>query len=393
MGSAVQRITYEGKKYKNLTPTMKAFVAVALAAAAQAAPEADPQVLLAQPLVYGNAHTQIHSEVKHANGAVVPDDTLSVEVAKAQHLTAKANAYLNKPLVYTAPVVKTVATAPVVQQTLPLVHQTVASPIVSYTGAYPYHFIKREADSEAQPEAEADPALLINGAYPSVYGAGLYGHQLVNPAVTYTTPVVSNMATVAAKPIVPTVVKTPVVSYNYGLHTPLTTGYTGYAHLIKREAYDYEAYLEPEADPRLIKREADDYEAYLLAKPARLIKREAEADPLTVVSPYTGLYGNVYGAGVYGAHHLVNPVTYTVPAVKTVTKAVVPTVAAKTVVAAPSIFNYGIHTPLTTGYHLIKREAEAEAEADPAFFYRNFGYNVSAYTTYGYTGVRSLYHY
>jgi len=348
---------------------MKAFVAVALAAAAQAAPEADPQVLLAaQPLVYGNAHTQIHSEVKHANGAVVPDDTLSVKVAKAQHLTAKANAYLNKPLVYTAPVVKTVATAPVVQQTLPLVHQTVASPIVSYTGAYPYHFIKREADSEAQPEAEADPQVLINGAYPSVYG-GLYGHQLVNPAVTYTTPVVSNVATVAAKPIVPTVVKTPVVSYNYGVHTPLTYGYTGYTHLIKREA-----------------------------------DSEAEADPLTVVSPYTGLYGNVYSA-VYGAHHLVNPVTYTVPAVKTVTKAVVPTVAAKTVVAAPSIYNYGIHTPLTTGYHLIKREAEAEAEADPAFFYRNFGYNVPAYTTgytgytryayptYGYTGVRSLYHY
>merc|ERR1711962_1089684 len=267
MGSAVQRITYEGKKYKNLTPTMKAFVAVALAAAAQAAPEADPQVLLAQPLVYGNAHTQIHSEVKHANGAVVPDDTLSVKVAK--------------PLVYSAPVVKTVATAPMVQQTLPLVHQTVASPIVSYTGAYPYHFIKREADSEAQPEAQPEAALLINGAYPSVYGAGLYGHQLVNPAVTYTTPLVSNVATVAAKPIVPTVVKTPVVSYNYGLHTPLTTGY---AHLIKREA-----------------------------------DSEAEADPLTVVSPYTGLYGNVYGAGVYGAHHLVNPVTYTVPAVKTVT--------------------------------------------------------------------------
>jgi len=309
---------------------MKAFVAVALAAAAQAAPEADPQVLLAaQPLVYGNAHTQIHSEVKHANGAVVPDDTLSVKVAKAQHLTAKANAYLNKPLVYTAPVVETVATTPVVQQTLPLVHQTVASPIVSYTGAYPYHFIKREADSEAQPEAEADPALLINGAYPSVYGAGLYGHQLVNPAVTYTTPLVSNVATVAAKPIVPTVVKTPVVSYNYGLHTPLTTGYTGYAHLIKREA-----------------------------------DSEAEADPLTVVSPYTGLYGGVYGAGVYGAHHLVNPVTYTVPAVKTVTAPV------KAVVKTPVVsYNYGINTPLTTGYtgytHLIKREADSEAEADP----------------------------
>merc|ERR1711972_920968 len=266
---------------------MKAFVAVALAAAAQAAPEADPQALLAQPLVYGNAHTQIHSEVKHANGAVVPDDTLSVKVVKAQHLTAKANAYLNKPLVYTAPVVNTVATAPMVQQALPLVHQTVASPVVSYTGAYPHvygtHYIKREAqppaetyeedrydkreaDSEAKPEA--DPALLMNGAYPRVYGAGLYSHQLVNSAVTYNAPVVSNMATVAAKPIVPTVVKTPVVSYNYGVHTPLTTGYT---HLIKREA-------QPEADPAL------------------LINRA---------------YPGVYGAGLYG-HQLVNPaVTYT----------------------------------------------------------------------------------
>merc|ERR1711902_382237 len=150
---------------------MKAFVAVALAAAAQAAPEAGPQVLLAQPLVYGNAHTQIHSEVKHANGAVVPDETLSVKVAKAQHLTAKANAYLNKPLVYTAPVFNT----PVVHQTLPLVHQTVASPVVSYTGAYPHvfgtRFIKRKADAEAQPEAQADPAYLIPGTYYN----GVYG--------------------------------------------------------------------------------------------------------------------------------------------------------------------------------------------------------------------------
>merc|ERR1712121_489783 len=158
-------------------PKMKAFVAVALAAAAQAAPEADPQVLLTQPLVagvYGDAHTQVHSEVKHANGAVVPDDTLSVKAAKAQHLTAKANAYLNKPLVYTAPVVNT----------------PVASPVVSYTG-YPHvfgtRFIKREADAEAQPEAEADPALLIPGTYRGVYSAGVVGaHPLVKP-ITYTT--------------------------------------------------------------------------------------------------------------------------------------------------------------------------------------------------------------
>merc|ERR1711992_498021 len=243
MGTAVPVLPLEGKKTKNLTPTMKAFVAVALAAAAQAAPEADPQVLLAQPLVYGNAHTQVEAQVQHANGAVVPGETLSVKAAKAQHLTAKANAYLHKPLVY----------------------QTVASPVVSYTGAYPHvygtHFIKREADSEAQPEAEADPALLIPGAYNGVYGAGVYGaHHLVNP-ITYTTglttPVVS---TVATKAIVPTVVKAPAF-YNYGIQAPLSPGY-GYTHLIKREA-----------------------------------DSEAEADPLTVINPYTG----VYSAGVYGA--------------------------------------------------------------------------------------------
>merc|ERR1712012_1175230 len=185
MGTAVPVLPLEGKKYKNLTPTMKAFVAVALAAAAQAAPEADPQVLFVQPLVYGNAHTQVEAQVQHANGAVVPGETLSVKAAKAQHLTAKANAYLNKPLVYTAPVVRT----PVVHQTLPLVPNT--------------RFIKREADAEAQPEAEADPALLIPGTYYNgvcangvCSGANVVGaHHLVNPVVTYTngltTPVVS----------------------------------------------------------------------------------------------------------------------------------------------------------------------------------------------------------
>jgi len=323
---------------------MKAFVAVALAAAAQAAPEADPQVLLAQPLVYGNAHTQVEAQVQHANGAVVPGETLSVKAAKAQHLTAKANAYLSKPLVYTAPLV---------HQTLPLVHQTVASPVVSYTGAYPHvygtHFIKREADSEAQPEAEADPALLIHGAYNGVYGANVYGaHPVVTGPVathtTYTSPVIS---TVATKAVVPTVVKAPAFFYNYGLHAPLTTGYTGlgYTHLIKREA-----------------------------------DSEAEADPLTVVNPYTGVYGaGVYGAGLYGAHHVVNPaVTYThgltTPVVST---PVVNTVATKAVVAP---YTYSPYVYGNT--HLIAKR-EAEAEADPAVFYGNF-YNRPAYT--GYTG-------
>merc|ERR1712012_876617 len=130
MGTAVPVEPLEGKKYKTIFSTMKAFVAVAMAAAAQAAPEADPQLLLANPVVYGTAHTQTMGMVHHANGAVVPDDTLS----------AKATAYLNKPIV---PVVQTAAAKPVVQ--------TVASPVVSYSGLYnPYgllntHLFKREA--------------------------------------------------------------------------------------------------------------------------------------------------------------------------------------------------------------------------------------------------------
>jgi len=337
---------------------MKAFVAVALAAAAQAAPEADPQVLLAQPLVYGNAHTQVEAQVQHANGAVVPGETLSVKAAKAQHLTAKANAYLNKPLVYTAPVVNT----PVVHQTLPVVHQTVASPVVSYTGAYPHvfgtRFIKREADAEAQPEAqpeaEADPALIaaLPGTYSGVYGAPVYGANVygVHPVVTgpvathttYTTPVVSTVA----KAVVPTV-KAPVF-YKYGV--PLTTGYTGYPHLIKREA-----------------------------------DSEPEADPLTIVkvNPYTGAWYN-------DAHQLVNPLSpvHHIPAVVNqvvnpvtythgLTTPVVNTVATKTVVH-----------PLYDTTHVVplgKREAEAEADPE-AYFYRNY-YAAPAYT--GYTGFRT----
>jgi len=332
---------------------MKAFVAVALAAAAQAAPEADPQVLLAQPLVYGNAHTQVEAQVQHANGAVVPGETLSVKAAKAQHLTAKANAYLNKPLVYTAPVVNT----PVVHQTLPVVHQTVASPVVSYTG-YPHvfgtRFIKREADAEAQPEAqpeaEADPALIaaLPGTYSGVYGAPVYGANVygVHPVVTgpvathttYTTPVVSTVA----KAVVPTV-KAPVF-YNYGV--PLTTGYTGYPHLIKREA-----------------------------------DSEPEADPLTIVkvNPYTGGYTHQLVNPLAHVHHIpyvanqaVNPVVtgLTTPVVST---PVVNTVATKAVVA-PYMY-YG------NAHYLGKREAEAEADPQ-AVFYGNYYGASPAYTGY-----------
>merc|ERR1712012_161984 len=167
MGTAVPVEPLEGKKYKTIFSTMKAFVAVAMAAAAQAAPEADPQLLLANPVVYGTAHTQTMGMVHHANGAVVPDDTLSVKAAKVDHLNAKATAYLNKPIV---PVVQTVAAKPVVQ--------TIASPVVSYSGLYnPYgllntHLFKREA------EAEADPLSVYHGIQAPLTYTGMYNYQL-----------------------------------------------------------------------------------------------------------------------------------------------------------------------------------------------------------------------
>merc|ERR1711997_634134 len=337
MGLQFQLYLRKARSTKTLFSTMKAFVAVAMAAAAQAAPEADPQLLLANPAVhvYGNAHTQTMGMVQHANGAVVPDDTLSVKAAKVDHLSAKATAYLNKPLVH-----------------------TVAQPMYTagYSGLYnPYffnqHLIKREA------EAEADPQLLLNTPY-TAYTTGV--HNLAyNGVYNYVPTVAKTVIPTVAK----TVVKTPVVAKS--VVAPVYSG------LYNTNLYNYGVY----GAHGLYKREA-----------------EAEADPAF----YYGNYGYTYPAytGYTG---------YSVPAVHSVAKTVVPTVA-KTVVQAPVVaksvvspFYSALNYPYATygaGYtHLIKREAEAEAEADPALYYGNYGYGVPAYTAgvyNGYTGYTGL---
>merc|ERR1712079_57809 len=313
MGLQFQLYLRKARSTKTLFSTMKAFVAVAMAAAAQAAPEADPQLLLANPAVhvYGNAHTQTMGMGQHANGAVVPDDTLSVKAAKVDHLSAKATAYLNKPLVQA---VHTVAHHPVYT--------------AGYSGLYnPYffnqHLIKREA------EAEADPQLLLNTPY-TAYTTGV--HNLAYNGVYNYVPTVAK-----------TVVKTPVVAKS--VVAPVYSG------LYNTNLYNYGVY----GAHGLYKREA-----------------EAEADPAF----YYGNYGYTYPAytGYTG---------YNVPRVHTVAKTVVPTVA-KTVVQTPVVaksvvspFYSALNYPYATygaGYtHLIKREAEAEAEADPALYYGNYG--------------------
>jgi len=311
----------KARSTKTLFSTMKAFVAVALAAAAQAAPEADPQLLLAQPSVYlGNAHTQTANLVQHANGAVVPDETLSVKAAKAEHLTAKATAYLNKPVV---PVVQTV--------------DRVYHGYTGYTGLYnPYTTLalgKREAEAEAK--AEADPltiynAGLVNGVVPNLYN-GVYNY-------------VPTVAQTVVPTVAKTIVKTPVVA-----KTVYTTPYTGLysaglynhgvyglnTHLIKREAeaeadpafyynnlhgYQYPAYAGAKCDyspyPECVYSGLYNHGVYGLN--THLIKREAdaEADPAVFYNNYynapaytTGVYNGYTGYTGYGINNYAyNPV-------------------------------------------------------------------------------------
>ena len=111
-----------------------------LAALAVAEPEADAQYLLGNPF-YANPHATA-GQVAYANGAVVPADTLSVQIAKAQHFNAKANAYA--------------------------------------TAAYPYgyglygaqHFIgKREAEAEPKADAQYLATPYYGGLGYAGYGA------------------------------------------------------------------------------------------------------------------------------------------------------------------------------------------------------------------------------
>merc|ERR1712168_1606902 len=87
-----------GRQHNNhiIQITMKAFAAAALAtvAAASAAPEAEPW--LVAPAVVPvpiNPHATTGELVTLPNGAQVPDTTVSVKAAAADHLNAKAATY------------------------------------------------------------------------------------------------------------------------------------------------------------------------------------------------------------------------------------------------------------------------------------------------------------
>lgn len=117
-----------------------------LAAVAYAEPEADPQILVGSPYAYyaADPHATSGQQVKYSNGAVVPEDTLSVQVAKGQHFAAKA-------------------------------------------AAYPYGFGYYGAHLIGKREAEADPQYLYYGAGAPLAYTGLVAHPdgAVTPQETY----------------------------------------------------------------------------------------------------------------------------------------------------------------------------------------------------------------
>merc|ERR1712165_332975 len=208
--------------------TMKMFLVLALVAAFCAEPEADPQLLLHTPYIKPvvDATHYTAGVQKFSNGAVVPEDTMSVKLAKAQHFQAKAVEYMKKPYMV-APVVYKAPIAPVA----PLAHHTYAP----YT--YPYaahHIFKREA--EAEPEADAQVLLNTYKAGVLPYTAGVlpyahhtYAHSYIKPAVTYKAPVVY---------------KAPLTT---SYMAPYTYPYAGVHRVFKREAE-----AEPEADSQFV---------------------------------------------------------------------------------------------------------------------------------------------
>merc|ERR1711973_255161 len=176
MGLQFHSKLQEGNKYK---PNMNRFFALfAFVATALAEPEADPQILLA------SAHATSGGLVKHLNGAVTPDDTLAVKVAKAQHLAAKGFAFA--PYAY----------AP-------------------YTYAVPHTVAKREAEADA----EAGPQFFYNGFYNGYAGYALpyaaYSHVATAPVVTKT----------EVKEVEPATVKYVAAPATYAYAAPYTYTY------------------------------------------------------------------------------------------------------------------------------------------------------------------------
>merc|ERR1712038_1131680 len=235
----------------NPNSSMKMFVVLALAAAAFAEPEADPALLYNSP---------VYSRLGLYRSPVV-SNVYTAPVAPAVY---KTPVVYKSPVVYKTPVVSTHVAAPVVSapvSTYSVAAPVVRAPVSTYSVAAPTQVVtnynspahyaaqatplgkalglpqyvakngalehvvqKREAEAEAQPEA--DPLLYTAGVHAPVTYTGL--HAAVAPAVTYTG------LNKLVSPVTYTGLNTAVYPYAgvYGAHhavVPAATA-TGYTH-------------------------------------------------------------------------------------------------------------------------------------------------------------------
>jgi hypothetical protein len=346
--------------------------------------------VFAEPEAEAEAQHLTKGYVQHPNGALVPEDTDSVKVAKAQHLALKT-ADPQKPIVYAqgpnlyVPTKNVQVQTPMVFGAQPIHKFQVQTPLTYgihkvqahtypinpfyqvyqpqvYTHAYPavHHFRgKREAEAEAEPEADAQ--------YYSTYNT-------------------------------------------FSRFTPYTGqyqsyGYTGYPYssiynnFYNRRVFKREAEAEPEADaqyyrvfntfsgytPYTGQYQTYGYTGYPYSSiynnfyNRHVFKREAEAEP-EADAQYMSYYNN-YRVTPYSSGY--------------------------------QTYGYSGY-PYTAGYtynnfynrHVFKREAEAEPEADAQYmnYYNNgyygnyqsgFRYPYTSYvnTPYIYNNFNGYYHY
>ena len=181
--------------------------------------------MVAEPEAEPQHHTA--GFVRYTNGALVPEDTDSVKLAKAAHLSTKA--FQPMPLQYV-----------LYDYGMPAVH----------------HMGKREA--EAEPEAEADAQYLSYYGTPATTYTGTYRYPAVyTSAYTYPTPAVKTAYTTAYR--YPTAVNAAYTTSAYTFPTTYTTG-----------AYRY---------PATVSTAYTAAGAYGLPAVHALGKREAEAEP------------------------------------------------------------------------------------------------------------------
>jgi hypothetical protein len=270
--------------------------------------------------------------------------------------------------------------------------------------------------AQAAPAPEADPALLY-GAYAGLPYAGVYGYPYAAHAVV-------PAATVVTGNSVPVAVGgyKAVAGSNGDLAGPIheVPGLIPALAVHKQES---------SGDVSL-----STGTGALVASPVIAYhygKREAEADPALLYGayaglPYAGVYGagvygtGVYGAGVYGYPYAAHALTYAVKPLTlktdvTATNLPVPVAIGgykaeagnngdlvgavhevPGLLPAPALLkqensNGGaltVGTSAVVTHSFVKREAEAEAEADPALLYGAYGYGRGlGYAGYGYSGL------